>query len=53
MADEAFSLFKEEMREDDTETRLAGMRKVKLVARQMGPDATRAQLLPALEGEPQ
>uniref|UniRef100_A0A4W5L613 Uncharacterized protein n=1 Tax=Hucho hucho TaxID=62062 RepID=A0A4W5L613_9TELE len=42
------NLLTEEMRTDETETRIRSMRRLRTVAQALGPDRTRSELLPFL-----
>ena len=44
------NLLTEEMQNDDTEIRIKSMRRLKIVAQALGPEKTRTELLPFLNG---
>lgn len=44
------SVLVEEMKSEDTEARIAAMRKLRTIARALGPERTRKDLIPFLNG---
>ena len=49
---EALRLLDDEMTSEETEVRIEAMRKLDVVARALGPEATVSELVPFLIGEP-
>jgi serine/threonine-protein phosphatase 2A regulatory subunit A len=44
------ALLTDDLKNDETETRIKSMRRLKIVAQALGPEQTRSKLLPFLQG---